>query len=42
MQRARAAASRIFRDDPELTKAENQRFRHLIVEDGEKSFSHVS
>ena len=42
MQRARAAASKIFRDDPELANAENQRFRRLIVEDGEKSFSHVS
>jgi ATP-dependent DNA helicase RecG len=42
MQRARTAASKIFRDDSELAKAENQRFRRLIVEDEGKSFSHVS
>ena len=42
MQRARAAASEIFRDDPQLAKVENQRFRVLIVEEGGKMFSHVS
>ena len=42
MQRARAAAIRIYRDDPFLAKPENQRFRYLVVEEGEKSFSHVS
>ncbi|HSU85977.1 MAG TPA: ATP-dependent DNA helicase RecG, partial [Chthoniobacterales bacterium] len=42
MQRARKAALEIFRDDPLLAKLENQRFRHLVVEDGGKTFSHVS
>ena len=42
MQRARAAACEIFRDDPELAKRENQRFRQLVVEEGGKTFSHVS
>ncbi|MEO6870770.1 MAG: DEAD/DEAH box helicase [Chthoniobacterales bacterium] len=40
MQRARAAATKIFRDDPELAQPENQRFRALVVE--EENFSHVS
>ncbi|HEY3661670.1 MAG TPA: DEAD/DEAH box helicase [Chthoniobacterales bacterium] len=42
MQRARAAAAAIFRDDPLLAKPENQRFRHLVVEEEGKTFSHVS
>jgi ATP-dependent DNA helicase RecG len=42
MQRARAAALDIFRDDPELARPKNQRFRHLIVEEEGKAFSHVS
>ena len=42
MQRARVVALEIFRDDPELTRPENQRFRHLVVEDVGKTFSHVS
>lgn len=42
MQRARAAAIEIFRDDPQLAKAENQRFRCLVVEEEGKTFSHVS
>ena len=42
MQRARAAAAEIFRDDPRLIKPENQRFRRLVVEEGGKIFSHVS
>jgi ATP-dependent DNA helicase RecG len=42
MQRARAAASEIFRDDPQLAKPENQRFRGLTVEEEGKTFSHVS
>jgi len=42
MQRARAAAIEIFRDDPKLARPENQRFRHLIVEEEGKAFSHVS
>src|SRR2546425_3559047 len=42
MQRARAAATQIFRDDPELANPENQRFRGLIVEEEGKTFSHVS
>ncbi len=42
MQRARAAALEIFRDDPLLAKAENQRFRPLVVEEVGKTFSHVS
>ncbi len=40
MQQARAAATRIFQDDPQLAKPENQRFRALVVE--EENFSHVS
>ena len=42
MQRARAAAAEIFRDDPQLIKPENQRFRRLVVEEEGKTFSHVS
>ena len=42
MQRARAAAAEIFRDDPQLIKPENQRFRRLVVEEEGKIFSHVS
>jgi ATP-dependent DNA helicase RecG len=42
MQRARVVALEIFRDDPELTRPENQRFRPLVVEDVGKTFSHVS
>ncbi|HEY1581760.1 MAG TPA: ATP-dependent DNA helicase RecG [Chthoniobacterales bacterium] len=42
MQRARAAASEIFRDDPLLEEPENQRFRRLVVEEVGKTFSHVS
>ncbi len=40
MQRARAAAADILREDPALAKPENQRFRGLVVE--EENFSHVS
>ncbi|CAN5475697.1 hypothetical protein BH18VER2_BH18VER2_01890 [soil metagenome] len=42
MQRARRAASEIFRHDPLLEKPENQRFRPLVVEEVGKTFSHVS
>jgi RecG-like helicase/REP element-mobilizing transposase RayT len=42
MRRARAAAMSIFETDPRLERAENQHFRHLIVEQQGKSFSHVS
>ena len=42
MQQARAAATGIFRDDPELAHSENQRFRCLVVEEVGKTFSHVS
>ena len=42
MQRARAAAIEIFRDDPFLAKPENQRFQRLVVEGVGKTFSHVS
>ena len=42
MQRARAAAVEILRDDPELERPENQRFRCLIVEEEGQAFSHVS
>jgi len=42
MQRARAAALAIIRDDPQLAKPENQRFRALVVEEEGKTFSHVS
>ncbi len=40
MQRARAAAAKIFREDPLLAQPENQRFRALVVE--HENFSHVS
>ena len=42
MRRARAAAMSIFEGDPRLELPENQRFRHLIVEQQGQSFSHVS
>jgi len=42
MQKARSAATGIFRDDPQLANPENQRFLHLIVEEEGKTFSHVS
>jgi RecG-like helicase len=42
MRRARAAAMAIFEIDPRLELPENQRFRHLIVEQQGQSFSHVS
>ena len=42
MRRARAAAMKIFTDDPRLESAQNQRFRKLIVEQEGRTFSHVS
>ena len=42
MRRARAAATSIFAADPRLESAENQRFRHLIVEQQGRTFSNVS
>ncbi len=42
MRRARAAAVRIFETDPELEFPDNQRFRHLVVEQQGQTFSHVS
>jgi ATP-dependent DNA helicase RecG len=42
MRRARAAAMSIFQLDPLLDLPDNQRFRHLIVEQEGQSFSHVS
>jgi ATP-dependent DNA helicase RecG len=42
MRHARAAAMSIFQTDPRLELPENQRFRHLIVEQQGKSYSHVS
>jgi ATP-dependent DNA helicase RecG len=42
MQRARAAALAITRDDPLLLEPENQRFRGLVVEEEGKTFSQVS
>jgi len=42
MRRARAAAVAVFETDPRLELPENQRFRHLIVEQQGQSFSHVS
>jgi ATP-dependent DNA helicase RecG len=42
MKRARATAREIFESDPFLAKAENQRFRQLVVEKEGKTFSHVS
>ena len=42
MRQARTAAMSIFDADPRLELAENQRFRHLIVEQQGRTFSHVS
>ena len=42
MRRARAAAMSIFDADPRLELPENQRFRHLIVEQQGRTFSNVS
>lgn len=42
MRDARAAAMSIFDADPRLERPENQRFRRLIVEQQERTFSHVS
>src|SRR5215467_10882173 len=42
MRHARAAAMSIFEMDPRLELPENQRFRHLVVEQQGKSYSHVS
>jgi ATP-dependent DNA helicase RecG len=42
MRRARAAAMSIFAADPLLESLENQRFRHLIVEQEGRTFSNVS
>lgn len=42
MRHARAAAMSIFEIDPRLERPENQRFRHLIVEQQGQSYSHVS
>jgi RecG-like helicase/REP element-mobilizing transposase RayT len=42
MRRARAAAMQIFKKDPQLESAQNQRFRRLIVEQEGRTFSHVS
>jgi ATP-dependent DNA helicase RecG len=42
MRRARAAALSMFQADPRLESPENQRFRHLIVEQRRHTFSHVS
>jgi ATP-dependent DNA helicase RecG len=42
MRHARAAAISIFERDPRLELPENQHFRHLIVEQQGKTYSHVS
>jgi ATP-dependent DNA helicase RecG len=42
MRRARAAAMSIFERDPSLESPENQRFRHLIVEQEGRTFSNIS
>ena len=42
MRRARAAATVIMENDPELKSRENQRFRRLIVEERGRTFSNVS
>ncbi|MEN3371049.1 MAG: ATP-dependent helicase RecG [Verrucomicrobiota bacterium] len=42
MRRARAAATLIMENDPELKTRENQRFRRLIVEEHGRTFSNVS
>ena len=42
MRRARAAAISILERDPRLELPENQRFRHLIVEQQGRTFSNVS
>ena len=42
MRRARTTAMSIFETDPQLEWPENQRFRHLIVEQQGRTFSNVS
>jgi ATP-dependent DNA helicase RecG len=42
MRRARAAAVKIYTEDPRLGMAQNQRFRQLIVEEQGRTFSQVS
>jgi ATP-dependent DNA helicase RecG len=42
MRRARAAAVKIYTEDPRLEMAQNQRFRQLIVEEQGRTFSQVS
>src|SRR4029077_20725324 len=42
MKQARAVAASIFSADPKLELPENQRFRHLIVEQEGRTFSNVS
>jgi ATP-dependent DNA helicase RecG len=42
MGHARTTAISIFQMDPRLELPENQRFRHLVVEEQGKSYSHVS
>jgi ATP-dependent DNA helicase RecG len=42
MHRARTAAMDIMREDPHLEHAQNQRFRRLVVEQNEPTFSNVS
>jgi ATP-dependent DNA helicase RecG len=42
MRQARTVAMAIFQADPGLELPENQRFRHLIVEQQGRTFSHVS
>jgi ATP-dependent DNA helicase RecG len=42
MRKARAAAIELLRQDPQLERRENQRFRRLIVERQEEIFSQIS
>jgi ATP-dependent DNA helicase RecG len=42
MRRARAAAVSVLERDPRLEQTENQRFRHLIVEQQGRTYSNVS
>ncbi|PZR78181.1 MAG: ATP-dependent DNA helicase RecG, partial [Chthoniobacterales bacterium] len=42
MRRARTAALKVMKEDPDLEQPENQRFRCLIVERQGQTFSHVS
>ncbi len=42
MERVREYVSKVYRVDPDLSKPENERLRHLVVETDDVLFSHIS